>query len=124
VWMIDHAQLLRLKGAEGRRVEAENTVRRITEFALSTNTCVLLLSQLRKPDTEHPPRPTPHSLKETAALSEDPTTVLMIHRKEAEGQQEITLELAHNRFGPTAMAHLKFDEEMQRFGELAEREGP
>lgn len=125
LWMVDHCHELtsRTHASRGKTHELDYCVRRLGQFARSTGACVLLLSQCRKRPTLSKGAPTMHDLKETSSLQEVPSAALILHRESdlEGGEDEITLELAKNRFGPRVTAKLAFDERKQVFRQLETR---
>jgi len=122
LWLVDHCQELTSEthAHHGKAHELDYCVRRLGQFARSTGTCVILLSQCRKRATSSKAPPSLHDLKETGSLQEVPSAILLLHRECSEDglEETITLELAKNRFGPRGSIRLYFDERKQTFCHL------
>jgi replicative DNA helicase len=140
--IIDYMQLMSgSKKAESRQTEIAEISRSVKGLARELSVPVIALSQLsREAEKDDSGQPKLSHLRESGAIEQDADVVIMLSRPPAHKLPEISerfgeqnLEqiieviIAKQRNGPTGSVYMRFDKDLQRFGELAlggEEEAP
>lgn len=121
--IIDHVHYL-LKSADNVTSNIGQLVRRLQFIARAKQVPMLLLAHLRKP-ANGVAQPTIHDLKDSSSLNQDPSTVLLMHRRRLPLNEiqlgEVAIEqngwilVAKNRdFGRTGLLPFSFDPDTHR----------
>ena len=132
--IIDYLQLMGgSKRAESRQNEISEISRSIKGLARELNCPVIALSQLsREAEKDDSGTPKLSHLRESGAIEQDADVVMMLSRPpahklpeiqerfgEAHPEQVVEVVIAKQRNGPTGSVFMRFDKDLQRFGELA-----
>jgi len=120
--IVDHLHRFVIRDPRYERQELEAIIRDLTDLAREAEIPVLLLSQLsRTGDSKKPfPRPTMASLRGTAMLEAEATSVWFVWRERDE--EGLATEVAHficakNRYGPVGSWKLYFSQRRVSFSE-------
>jgi replicative DNA helicase len=132
--VIDYMQLMSgSKKAESRQTEISEISRSVKGLARELNIPVIALSQLsREAEKDDSGQPKLSHLRESGAIEQDADVVIMLSRPpahklpeiqerfgEQNAEQIIEVIIAKQRNGPTGSVYMRFDKDLQRFGELA-----
>lgn len=128
--VVDYIQLMHAGGRhENRQSEVSEISRSIKAVGREINVPIIALSQLNRAAESDEGRPKLSNLRESGAIEQDADVVLLMSRvkNQTEGasmdRQQIILDLAKQRNGPTGEQILVFEKNTQRWSELAsERE--
>ena len=134
VAVIDYAQIVQtLRREENTRVKIDYISAQLKQTAKRTGCRVILLSQLRRPDSSatKPKPPTMADLKESSGLEQDGDYIFLLSRPYAQDKSydsaqgryiyppnEAKLLIEKNKFGSTGMIDLNFDGTHQDFTEV------
>lgn len=121
--IVDYVQIVSTlkKFGESKRLQIDYITGELKAIAKQTGCCVILLSQLRRADTNH--IPTMEDLKESGGLEQDGDYVFLLDREYVRNRdsgippEETMLIIAKNKFGKTAKIELNFDGKYQNFTE-------
>jgi replicative DNA helicase len=119
--MIDYVQLMRpSKHYRDRREAMTEISNELQAMTRDLGTCLLLLSQLRRPDRKDAAsRPKAEDLMETGYLEADADTIMLIHRpdfyKKDGDRSKTQLILDKQREGPTGQVRLIAEDKYFRF---------
>ncbi len=122
--VIDYLQLMSASGRqESRQTEIAAISRTIKAVARELSIPVLALSQLsREAEKDDTGQPKLSHLRESGAIEQDADVVLMLSRPPAHEREEkpnnINLNIAKQRNGPTGNCEMMFDRAIQRFGDI------
>lgn len=113
--VIDYLQLMEGVGkSENRQVEVQRMSRGLKLLAKKHGIPVVVLAQLnRGPEQRNDKRPMMSDLRESGAIEQDASTVILLHREDAYEKEsaragEMDLIVAKNRNGPTAVVTVLF----------------
>lgn len=130
--VVDHIQLVRYPGTDGRLNELTMISQSLKALARDLNVPVLCLSQLnRQAENRDKHRPLLCDLRESGSIEQDADVVLLLYRDGYYNPNspphianvcEVTI--AKNRNGPTGVVRLYFDKECLRFRDIAHAAGP
>ena len=134
VAVIDYAQIVQtLRREENTRTKIDYISSTLKQAAKRTGCRVILLSQLRRPDSNltKPKPPTMADLKESSGLEQDGDYIFLLSRPYAQDKtfdnehdryiyppNEAQLLVEKNKFGSTGMIELNFDGAHQSFTEI------
>ncbi|MBQ2510181.1 MAG: replicative DNA helicase, partial [Erysipelotrichaceae bacterium] len=131
--IVDYIQLIQATGqSDSRQQEVSEISRRLKAMARELNVPVIAVSQLsRNVESRQDKRPMLSDLRESGALEQDADLVLFLYRdayynrdavSEAE-TEEVELQIAKHRNGPTGKISLAFKRETNAFYGLKKNEG-
>lgn len=134
VAVVDYAQIVQtLRREESTRTKIDFISSQLKQTAKRTGCRVILLSQLRRPDSNitKPKPPTMSDLKESSGLEQDGDYIFLLSRPYAQDKSydntqgrfiyppnEAKLLIEKNKFGSTGMIELNFDGTHQDFTEV------
>jgi replicative DNA helicase len=127
--VIDYLQLLRSESSQAkdnRQNEVAEISRGIKALAKELNIPIIILAQLNRRSEEAKAEPALHNLRESGAIEQDADVVLLLHRTEAEKDQDgnerqvgpvipYSLNIAKQRNGPTDRLDILFHAPYTRF---------
>ena len=122
--IIDYMQLIQGNGkAESRQQEVSEISRRLKALARELEVPVIALSQLsRSVETRADKRPMLSDLRESGSIEQDADLVMFLYREEYYKQsedrpkvEEVEVNLAKHRNGPTGIVKLGFERDTNRF---------
>jgi replicative DNA helicase len=117
VVIVDYLQLLTPDDrSDSRATDVAQISRTLKTTAMETGAHVIALSQLRRPVTQND-RPHLHELRESGAIENDSSVVVLIHRTD-EKPGEAELIVAKNRHGRTGVVNVAWNGERMRFSNL------
>ncbi len=124
--IIDYLQLIRSRGrAENRVIEISNITRGLKNLARDLNVPVVVLSQLsRAVDRRDDKRPILSDLRESGSIEQDADVVMFLYRPDPDIPEEIELNVAKQRNGPTRSVRLIFLRNYTRFEQKAGENSP
>ncbi len=119
--IIDYLQLIRSRGrVENRVIEISNITRGLKNLARELNIPVVVLSQLsRAVDRRDDKRPILSDLRESGSIEQDADVVMFLYRPDPDIPEEIELNVAKQRNGPTRSVRLIFLRDYTRFEQKA-----
>jgi len=120
--IVDYLQLLRVPGSKARWEEVSAVSRGLKSLAMDTGCPVLSAAQLSR-ETEKSGKPQLFHLRESGSIEQDADVVMLLHR-EQDHPDELEVNIAKNRHGPTGSAKLIFDRRTQSiraFGTAAQK---
>lgn len=132
---LDHLQILKLSNKtifQNRNLEISIITRKLKEIALSTNTTIVLLSQMsRDIEKRNDSEPKLSDLRDSGCIEQDANIVLMLTKEKRDKENEtannkdrgeslLTLHLLKNRDGCVTQVQLNFDGNKMRFCEKKE----
>ena len=131
--IVDYIQLIQATGkSDSRQQEVSEISRRLKAMARELNVPVIAVSQLsRSVESRQDKRPMLSDLRESGALEQDADLVLFLYRdayynrdaiNESE-TEEVELQIAKHRNGPTGKVSLAFKRETNAFFGLKKNEG-
>src|SRR5271155_1781150 len=134
--VIDYLQLLRSESAQAkdnRQNEVAEISRGIKALAKELAIPIIILAQLNRRSEEAKAEPALHNLRESGAIEQDADVVLLLHRAEAEKDQEgnevhqgdiipYKLIIAKQRNGPTDRLDILFHAPYTRFDDPVRHE--
>jgi replicative DNA helicase len=113
--VIDYLQLMETAGrSENRQVEVQRMSRGLKLLAKKHGIPVVVLAQLnRGPEQRTDKRPMMSDLRESGAIEQDASTIILLHREDAYEKEspragEMDLIVAKNRNGPTGTVTVVF----------------
>ena len=119
VAVVDYAQIVDTAERYDLRVKLGVISSQLKQVAMRTGCRVILLSQLRRTDSDKPP--TMSDLKESSNLEQDADYVVMLHRPHVQSKdcppEEAVAIIEKNRYGRTGTIELRFDGAHQYFAE-------
>jgi len=131
--VVDYIQLIQANASsESRQQEVSEISRRLKSMARELNVPVVALSQLsRSVESRQDKRPMLSDLRESGALEQDADLVLFIYRdsyynreeNNNETREDVELNLAKHRNGPTGNIKLAFEKEINCFYGIKNIEG-
>ena len=121
--IVDYVQIVSTlkKFGESKRLQIDYITGELKAIAKQTGCCIILLSQLRRADTNH--IPTMEDLKESGGLEQDGDYVFLLDREYVRNRdsgtppEDAVLIITKNKFGKTAKIELNFDGKYQNFTE-------
>lgn len=121
--IVDYVQIVSTlkKFGESKRLQIDYITGELKAIAKQTGCCVILLSQLRRAETNR--QPVMEDLKESGGLEQDGDYILLLDREYVRNRESgaspknATLSLAKNKFGTTGFVPLNFNGEYQTFSE-------
>lgn len=122
--IIDYVQIVRtLKHIDSVRLQIDYISSELKRIAKQTNCCIVLLSQLRRKDSDSVKAPTMQDLKESSGLEQNGDYILMLYRPFVDNKTDYTsdetkLIIEKNKFGRTGIINLNFDGSHQYFSEI------
>ncbi len=124
--IIDYLQLIRSRGrVENRVIEISNITRGLKNLARELNVPVVVLSQLsRAVDRRDDKRPILSDLRESGSIEQDADVVMFLYRPDPDIPEEIELNVAKQRNGPTRSVRLVFLRNYTRFEQKAGENSP
>ncbi len=107
--IIDYLQLIRGRNLENRVQEVSEISMGIKNLARELKIPIIALSQLsRAVEVRGGARPRLADLRESGSIEQDADVVMFLYREEEENLENITLEIAKHRNGPTGVMKLRF----------------
>lgn len=122
--IIDYVQIVRtLKHIDSVRLQIDYISSELKRIAKQTNCCIVLLSQLKRKDSDSVKAPTMQDLKESSGLEQNGDYILMLYRPFVDNKADYTsdetkLIIEKNKFGRTGIINLNFDGSHQYFSEI------
>ena len=127
--VIDYLQLLRSESSQAkdnRQNEVAEISRGIKALAKELSIPIIILAQLNRRSEESKSEPALHNLRESGAIEQDADVVLLLHRTDAEKDQDgnerqvgpvipYSLNIAKQRNGPTDRLDILFQSNYTRF---------
>ncbi len=122
--IVDYLQLIQSSGrSESRQVEVSEISRRLKGLARDLEVPVIALSQLsRSVETRTDKKPMLSDLRESGSIEQDADLVMFLYREsyynrdeEAPKTEEVEVNLAKHRNGPTGIIKLVFERDINRF---------
>ncbi len=115
--IIDYLQLIRSKERfENRVIEISNITRGLKNLARELNIPVVVLSQLsRAVDRRDSRKPVLSDLRESGSIEQDADVVIFLYRPDPDLKNDIRLDVAKQRNGPTGTVDFVFLSEYTRF---------
>jgi replicative DNA helicase len=134
--VIDYLQLLRSDSAQAkdnRQNEVAEISRGIKALAKELEIPIIILAQLNRRSEEGKTEPALHNLRESGAIEQDADVVLLLHRPEAEKDEDgnekqagliipYSLNIAKQRNGPTDRLDILFHAPYTRFDDPVRHE--
>jgi replicative DNA helicase len=134
--VIDYLQLLRSESSQAkdnRQNEVAEISRGIKALAKELSIPIIILAQLNRRSEESKTEPALHNLRESGAIEQDADVVLLLHRTEAEKDQDgnerqvgpvipYSLNIAKQRNGPTDRLDILFHAPYTRFDDPVRHE--
>ena len=134
--VIDYLQLLRSESSQAkdnRQNEVAEISRGIKALAKELKIPIIILAQLNRRSEEAKAEPALHNLRESGAIEQDADVVLLLHRTEAEKDQDgnerqigpvipYSLNIAKQRNGPTDRLDILFHAPYTRFDDPVRHE--
>jgi replicative DNA helicase len=134
--VIDYLQLLRSESAQAkdnRQNEVAEISRGIKALAKELEIPIIILAQLNRRSEEARSEPALHNLRESGAIEQDADVVLLLHRPDAEKDEDgnekqagpvipYTLNIAKQRNGPTDRLDILFHSYYTRFDDPVRHE--
>jgi replicative DNA helicase len=134
--VIDYLQLLRSESAQAkdnRQNEVAEISRGIKALAKELEIPIIILAQLNRRSEEAKSEPALHNLRESGAIEQDADVVLLLHRPDAEKDEDgnerqvgpvipYTLNIAKQRNGPTDKLDILFHAPYTRFDDPVRHE--
>ncbi|MCE0522018.1 MAG: replicative DNA helicase, partial [Methylacidiphilales bacterium] len=134
--VIDYLQLLRSESAQAkdnRQNEVAEISRGIKALAKELEIPIIILAQLNRRSEEAKAEPALHNLRESGAIEQDADVVLLLHRPEAEKDEDgnerqigpvipYSLNIAKQRNGPTDRLDILFHAPYTRFDDPVRHE--
>lgn len=127
VVVIDYVQIIRtLRKFDSMRLQIDYISSELKRIAKSTKCCIILLSQLKRPESGKVAPPTMSDLKESGSLEQDGDYVFLLYRPYAQCKsggydpENTTLQVEKNKFGESRIIKLKFNGKYQTFTEARE----
>lgn len=119
--VVDYLQLISTSARSNRNEAVSEVSRGLKLLAGEFRTCVLALSQLKRPERgDDRDGPQLHHLRDSGSLEQDADAVFFLHGAEAEKlkpRRNVELLIAKQRNGELAKIQLIFDAQFQRFEE-------
>lgn len=107
--IIDYMQLLRGRNLENRVQEVSEISMGIKNLARELKIPVMTVSQLsRAVEVRGGVRPRLADLRESGSIEQDADVVIFLYREDEENPENVTLEIAKHRNGPTGVMKLRF----------------
>ncbi|HUW24087.1 MAG TPA: replicative DNA helicase [Patescibacteria group bacterium] len=107
--IIDYLQLVHGRNLENRVQEVSEISMGIKNLARELKIPIIAMSQLsRAVEVRGGARPRLADLRESGSIEQDADVVMFLYREDEENQENITLEIAKHRNGPTGAIHLRF----------------
>lgn len=109
VLVVDYLQLVRGRNLENRVQEVSEISMGLKNLARELKIPILCLSQLsRAVEIRGGARPRLADLRESGSIEQDADVVMFLYREDEEVPENVTLEIAKHRNGPTAAIKLRF----------------
>lgn len=124
--VIDYLQLMQMGGRriDNRNLEISQITRALKIGAKELGVPIILLSQLKRPNTSENRRPVLVDLRDSGAIEQDADIVMFLHLKDEQDlynssnkKRVVELIIAKHRNGPTAMINLNFKPQYTLFME-------
>jgi len=107
--IIDYLQLVRGRERENRVQEVSEISMGLKSLARELKLPILAVSQLsRAVEARGAPRPRLADLRESGSIEQDSDVVIFLYREDDEEPENITMEVAKHRNGPTGVVKLRF----------------
>jgi len=107
--IVDYLQLVRSRNLENRVQEVSEISMGLKNLARELKVPVIACSQLsRAVEVRGGQRPRLADLRESGSIEQDADVVMFLFREDEENMQNITLEIAKHRNGPTGQIHIRF----------------
>lgn len=107
--IIDYLQLVRGRNLENRVQEVSEISMGIKNLARELKIPIIAVSQLsRAVEVRGGSRPRLADLRESGSIEQDADVVMFLYREDEENPENITLEIAKHRNGPTGIFKLRF----------------
>lgn len=121
--VVDYLQLITTSGkAENRVVEVSQISQSLKNLARELKIPVLALSQLnRQVESRGERRPQLADLRESGAIEQDADVVMFLYHEDPDNKEQVKLEIAKHRNGPTGVVDLVFKGDRVKFYELEKR---
>ncbi len=118
--IVDYLQLMEAREAESRQQEISNITRGLKSLARELKIPIIAVSQLnRSVETREGHKPRMSDLRESGSIEQDADVIILIHREDYYDPQkkpnEVELNIAKQRNGPTGNVKLTFKKEILRF---------
>lgn len=117
--IIDYIQLIKIPGThESRARELADVSRSLKILAKDLNVPIIVLSQLnRSSELRNDKKPIISDLKESGAIEQDADLIILLHKNNL-NNDDIEINIAKQRNGPTGIINLKFIKEYCKFEEI------
>ena len=123
---VDYLQLLDAGDADENRASQVTKISRSLKLLSSElDIPIIALAQVNREAEKHARSPKLSDLRESGSIEQDADVVLFLSRKPDEeefNEQDITLDVAKNRNGPTGRTTLVFQRNLQRWREKEQRD--
>jgi len=123
---VDYLQLLDAGDAdENRAAQVTKISRSLKLLSSELNVPIIALAQVNREAEKHARSPKLSDLRESGSIEQDADVVIFLSRKQDEEEfteQDITLDVAKNRNGPTGKTTLVFQRNLQRWREKEQRD--
>ncbi len=107
--VVDYLQLVKGRNLENRVQEVSEISMGLKNLARELKIPILCISQLsRAVEIRGGSRPRLADLRESGSIEQDADVVMFLYREDEENPENITLEIAKHRNGPTAVIKLRF----------------
>ncbi len=107
--IVDYLQLVRGRNLENRVQEVSEISMGIKNLARELKIPIIAMSQLsRAVEVRGGSRPRLADLRESGSIEQDADVVMFLYREDEENQENVTLEIAKHRNGPTGAIRLRF----------------
>lgn len=107
--IIDYMQLIRGRNLENRVQEVSEISMGIKNLARELKIPVIAMSQLsRAVETRGGVRPRLADLRDSGSIEQDSDVVMFLYREDEDNPENVTLEIAKHRNGPTGVFKLRF----------------
>lgn len=107
--IVDYLQLVKGRNLENRVQEVSEISMGLKNLARELKIPILALSQLsRAVEARGTQRPRLADLRESGSIEQDADVVMFLYREDEENLENISLEIAKHRNGPTGLMHLRF----------------
>ncbi|HNP89572.1 MAG: Replicative DNA helicase [Microgenomates group bacterium ADurb.Bin219] len=107
--MVDYLQLVKGRNLENRVQEVGEISMGLKNLARELKVPVIACSQLsRAVEVRGGQRPRLADLRESGSIEQDADVVMFLYREDEDNLENVTLEIAKHRNGPTGVIHLRF----------------
>jgi len=109
ILIVDYLQLIRGRNLESRVQEVSEVSMGLKNLARELKIPIVCLSQLsRAVEVRGGARPRLADLRESGSIEQDADVVMFLFKENEENPDNVTLELAKHRNGPTGVINLRF----------------